>query len=174
MAPTYRPPVPFSANVNSNEGGAAYPVGGPFAGLQATGVMITAAQLLAMNTTPVTIVPAPAAGQFIVPHFAILRYNAGTVAFAGAVGVLQFSVGTALVDPNTNAGALLTLSTANIGAAASTIETVTLVTATAAGSAPLTTALAAGALTVKFSAANPTLGNGTLHISVYYNTDTTT
>lgn len=171
--PLYKPPVPFSPFVSTAEGPFQYPAGGPFAGWQVAGMTLTSAQILALNSTPVTLIPAPATGYFLMPQYAVLRYDYGGTAYAGTTGVLQFLVGTANIDPATASGALLTFSTANIGATASSIETVTLVTASASSAAPPTTALAAQAMTVQLSAANATTGNGTLHITVFYNTEPT-
>lgn len=163
MPPVYQPPVPFSSGVTPP----ATP-GGVNAGSQVVDVIVTTAQILALNTTPVTIIAAPPTGFFIAPDQAFIRYNYGGVAFAGTTGALQLLIGTAVLAPT-----LLTLSTANIGATASSIEEVSLVTATG-GAAPATTTLAAGAMTLKLSSANATTGTGSLHLTIYYNIEPTT
>ncbi len=47
-------------------------------------VTITSAQLLALNATPIEVVPAPGANQAIVPTLVALRKEAGTAYTAGA------------------------------------------------------------------------------------------
>lgn len=171
MAPIYRPPVPFSQGVTLNaEGTGQYPAGGPFGGFQFKGVTITSAQILALNSTPIQIIAAPTSKQILVPHFAVIRYNFGTVGYAGTTGVLQLRLGT--LSPLTPT--LTTFSTANIGATASSIELAALGTAAVSSAPPPTTTVAGLGLFALLSAANATTGDGTLHITVYYNTDTST
>lgn len=45
-------------------------------------VTITSAQLLQLNTTPITIVPAQGAGKVIIPFTVLLRYRFGTIEYA--------------------------------------------------------------------------------------------
>jgi hypothetical protein len=45
-------------------------------------VEVTSAQVLTLNATPVTIIPAAGAGQIILPRFVAIRHNGGT-AYAG-------------------------------------------------------------------------------------------
>lgn len=163
MPPTYQPPVPFAAGVSVPPG-----PGGISGGTQVIDVVVTTAQILALNTTPVTLIAAPPTGFFIAPDQVFIRYNFGGVAFAGAVGALQILIGTTVMAP-----VPVTFSTANIGAAASSIEELALITPTG-GAAPATTTLAAQAMTLKLSSANATTGTGTLHLTIYYNIEPTT
>ena len=50
-------------------------------GIQFSKVTITSAQLLAMNTTPITLVSAPGAGKVIIPYSVLLRYRFGTTEY---------------------------------------------------------------------------------------------
>jgi|SRR5580700_10744827 hypothetical protein len=52
-------------------------------------VTLTAAQIIAMFTTPVSIVPAPAAGQAIIVEQILVELNLGATAFSGG-GVVHF------------------------------------------------------------------------------------
>jgi hypothetical protein len=131
-------------------------------------ITLTAAQLKALYTTPVTLAVAPPTGFYINPIFAVIRYNYGGVAYGGSTGVMQLIVGTAVLGP-----AILTLSSTNIAVTASSLETISL-TSVLSTAAPVTSGYAAGALTVNFSSANATSGTGTVHISVYYTIEPTT
>jgi hypothetical protein len=135
-------------------------------------VTITNAQLLAMNTTAITLIPAPPAGFTLNPIWGVLRYNYGTHAFAGSVGALSFALGT-----TTLAAAPVTLNTTNIAAAASSTEQFSFsgLLGSVATAAAANTTVTAQALTVSFSSANPTAGLGaTLHVSIYYTIETAT
>ena len=131
-------------------------------------ITLTSAQLKALNTTAQTLAVAPPAGFYINPIFAVIRYNYGGTAYSGSTGVMQLIVGTAVLGP-----AILTLSTTNIAASASSLETISL-TSVLSTAAPVTSGYAAGALTVNFSSANAAAGTGTVHISVYYTIEPTT
>lgn len=120
-------------------------------------VTLTSAQVLAIFTTPVTVVPAPGAGLAIVPIIAIYDYVAGTTPYTDGGGSLRINVG--------NVFGLAQLTTASFWTAAS--SRVSSVNA-AIASVVQTTNLANGALTVSSSTANPTLGNGTVAVTVAY------
>lgn len=137
-------------------------------GLTRADLTITSAQLKTLFTTALTLAVAPPTGFFINPVFAVIRYNYGGTAYSGSTGVMQLIVGTAVLAP-----AILTLSTANIAASASSLETISL-TSVLSTAAPVTSGFAAGALTVNFSSANAAAGTGTVHISVYYSIEPTT
>jgi hypothetical protein len=47
-------------------------------------VTLTSAQLLALSTTPITLVPAPGVGKYIFPTYFTMQYHFGGVAYAGA------------------------------------------------------------------------------------------
>lgn len=56
-------------------------------------VTLTSAQILALNATPVTIVPAPAAGMIIVPIGIYVQYNFNTIAYTGGDRLFFFYAG---------------------------------------------------------------------------------
>lgn len=78
---------------------------------QFTSVPITSAQILALNTTPVTILPAPAANTAIVVTDAVLDVNSGTAYAAGGTVGLYYGFGTT----NFIAGAISKTFTATTG-----------------------------------------------------------
>src|SRR6266849_2081583 len=57
-------------------------------------VLLTSAQILALQTTPITLVAAPAAGLMIVPLSAIIRVFGVTAAYTDVGGAVSLSVGT--------------------------------------------------------------------------------
>lgn len=66
--------------------------------LQRTTVNLTAAQLVQLDGTAVTIVPAPGAGSMILPISAMISVYAGANATTDAGGNIQFNVGTRLYN----------------------------------------------------------------------------
>jgi hypothetical protein len=62
-------------------------------GLNYAEVSVTSAQILLLQTTPVTIVPAPGAGFAIVPIVGMIKYVPGTVAYTNAGGAMQLQLG---------------------------------------------------------------------------------
>src|SRR5215471_4053445 len=90
MPPLYQPPVPFSTNVENFPA----PVGGPFVGRQCADVSLTSAQIVLLQTTPVTLVAAPGAGLMIIPDQVLLRVVGVTAAYTDAGGAVSFNIGT--------------------------------------------------------------------------------
>ena len=74
--------------------------------LQTQFVTITSAQLLALHTTPVILIPAPvASGLFIIiPQYYTVIYNAGSTPYSGTTsnGLFEFGWGDTTTDINTN------------------------------------------------------------------------
>ena len=64
-------------------------------------VTLTSAQLLALSTNPITIIPAPGPGMFIFPTYYTMAYHFGTVAYAGS-GSCSFIYGPPPVVNPTN------------------------------------------------------------------------
>jgi hypothetical protein len=125
-------------------------------------VVLTSAQILALFTTPIQIVPAPAAGFHINPVKAVLRTNPGATPYASG-GIIQLALG------------------ASAGAVIGTIAAATIITATTAQVSTLipntwTTSKVlsdAQPLVVNNATGAFITGNGTLSITVYYTVEPT-
>lgn len=65
--------------------------------------VLTAAESLALNTTPIELVPAPGAGKVLVPEVLVLSKPAGTAGAAG--GNFQVRVGTTTYKARSRANA---------------------------------------------------------------------
>lgn len=74
--------------------------------LQVTQVTLTAAQIIAMNGTPVSLLPAPGAGLCYVVESIEFRFTAGTQFTGGGAVTFQYSGGAAVA--NTIAAAVIT------------------------------------------------------------------
>jgi hypothetical protein len=135
-------------------------------GLQAVDVVLSSAQLLALLGTPITVVPAPAAGFRIVLLGVKIILFGGSVAYTDAGGAVQFAVGTAVYPLASNAVFLVTvtpnravLHTTPVGAAST-------------GANPPTDDGAA--LTIGKVTNNLAAGNGTAKVTVYFVIEPTT
>jgi hypothetical protein len=119
-------------------------------------ITLTAAQIIAMNATPVTIIPAPGAGKSILVDYIMIRFTypaSGGVQFTGGGAVsAQYSGGAAVAT---------TLPAATITAAASA-DTVL------GNTAANITATQNAAITLTNATAPFAAGNGTLTVFVYY------
>jgi hypothetical protein len=135
-------------------------------------VNLTSAQLLALETGAITIVPAPGVGYFINPKSIVIHYFGGSVAYTDAGGAVSLAAGSLSVALASNAIFLVTVSpnrriqTLDWPAAAIGVG----VTGTAGNpptedNAPFTIAKA----TNNFAA-----GNGTARITVEYTIEPTT
>jgi hypothetical protein len=171
MAPPFAPAVTPVLNPNfvGGQDGGGFAVGPQgCVGLQVADVTLSSAQILALFTTAVTLVPAPGvAGWFIYPHKIVMRMLAGSSAYVdGGGGAITFAVGSLSVALASNAIILVTTSpnrriqVVDWAAAAVGVG----VTGTA-GNPPTEDN---AALTIGKATANPTAGNGTMHITVYY------
>jgi len=171
MAPPFAPAV-APATWNTLIGGQGGPgfASGPqgSVGIQVADVTLSSAQILALQTTPVTLIPAPGlAGWFIYPHKIIMRLLAGGAAYTDVGGAVSFSVGANLtVALASNAIFLVTVSPNRrtqildfAAAAAGTGLTST------AGNPPTedNAALTISKATNQFAA-----GTGTMHLTIYY------
>ena len=124
--------------------------------MQQASVTLSSAQLLAIFTTPVTIVPALGAGIVAVPVVATFNYHNGGTAYTDGGGLLL------VAWPGAQSGVSVTTA----GFWDQTQSTF------ADGSAnraaiPIAT-VANQAIVARQSVANPTLGNGTVAITVSY------
>jgi hypothetical protein len=131
----------------------------PLAGLPiySRKVTISSAQILALFTSPVALVPAPSPNQMLLFQGYIVELIAGTSAYAALALSLKYSAGADLSVP-TAANFLAGTSNMLIAKTGSTLGGAT---------APLaSTVLGSGMILT--AASNPTGGNGTIRMSIYY------
>lgn len=170
MAPPFAPPLAPVLNPNFVGG----QVGPDFAtgpqgcvGLQVADIFLTSAQLLAIQTGAITLVPAPGlTGWFIKPEKIVIRYIGGSAAYTDVGGAISFNVGGQTVALASNAIFLVTVAPNRriqvvdfYAAAAGTGITGTAANPPTEDNAPLTISKATN---------NLAAGNGTAHITVYY------
>lgn len=176
-APLGAPPNPGGSTPitgNTFAGGAAGPavtpanaqgLQGAF-GLQYIDVVLSSAQILLLQTTPVTLVPAPGVGFFINALFVKMIFFGGSVAYTDAGGAVSIGAGGQTVALASNAIFLVTVTPNR------RIQTL-LPQAAAAGTGITGTAanpptednaaLQISKITNQFAA-----GNGTMKLSVFY------
>jgi len=127
--------------------------------LRKIAVPISSAQILAMNVTPVTLVPAPGAGLVLVPVAAFLVWNFGGTPYTSGASnlLLEYNAQTGV-----NAFGSTTISTVITGGASEIrigfSQANTIAVLTNAANLPITARLSAAA----------TLGNGTMTLTIYY------
>lgn len=127
---------------------------------------LTSAQILALNGTAVTLVPAPGAGLMICPETIILRMAGGTAAYTdGGGGAVSFNLGTM-----TTALAANTIFTASTSGQRS--QQILPFSGTSTAANPPTNENAA--LTISKATGNFAAGTGTMHITVFYTIESTT
>ncbi|CAM6004576.1 unnamed protein product, partial [Sphagnum balticum] len=113
-------------------------------------LQLTSAQILALNSTPITIVPAPGAGYIIdvISAAAMLTFN--TTAYTGTNALqIQYTNGSGAVTAS--------FPSSFIDSAVTTYFTTVKLAASAAANAPLV---------VSVPTANPAAGDGTINIEV--------
>lgn len=126
---------------------------------------LTSAQILALFTTAVTLVPAPGPGLMICPETIIMRMIGGTAYTDGGGGAVSFAVGTM-----TTALAANTIFTASTAGQRS--QQILAFAGTSTAAAPPTNENAA--LTITKATGNFAAGTGTMHITVFYTVESTT
>lgn len=141
-------------------------------GLQYFDTLLSSAQILALFTTAVPLVPAPGVGFFINPVYIKMILLAGSAAYLdGGGGAVTFAVGSLSVPLASNAEFLVTVSPNRriqvVDWAAAALGTG--VTGTA-GNPPTEDN---AAFTIAKATANFTAGNGTMKITVYYTIEPT-
>lgn len=126
--------------------------------IQYAAVEVTSAQLLALFTTPKTLVAAPGAGYVNQFCGALVAYDYGTTEYT-------INGSTNLAGQYTNgSGATASTTRATTGFIDQTADQMEIMPALATAVVPVDNA----ALVLTCATANPTLGNGTLHVKVAY------
>lgn len=119
-------------------------------------VTLTSAQVLAIFTTPVTIVPAPGSGLALVPVAWLSNYTYGGTAYTDGGGNFQLQAGTSVLGSFATAAGFWTASASEMKLLSNFTPNLTV------------TNWANKAVTVQQSTGNPTLGNGTVTVTVAY------
>jgi hypothetical protein len=130
-----------------------------------TDFTLTSAQILALQTTPVTLIPAPGPGLMIVPETVILRMQGVTAAYTDAGGAVSFNVGSM-----TSALGANTIFTGPTNGQRS--QQVVAFGGTSTAANPPTNENAA--MTISKATNNFAAGSGTCHITVFYSIESTT
>jgi hypothetical protein len=135
-------------------------------GIQYTEVTLTSAQILALLTVPVTLVPAPGAGFYICPLLVVMKLIAGSAAYTDAGGAVSLGAGTLTVALSSNAIFLVTTSPNTRKQLIHPLAAAVGVGNTDTAANPPTednAAFAISKVTNNFAA-----GNGTMRITTYY------
>lgn len=127
----------------------------PIGAISKVQVSLSSANILALNSTPITIIPTQGSGKFIVPIAIIFDYTNVTTAYTS--GSLNFQLGGVTYAVITSAN--------SIGSVSSIARSV--IQNSAGAQATGVQILTEGALTLT-SASNPTGGDGTAKVTVYY------
>lgn len=142
------------------------------AGIQVSDITLSSAQILAILSTPITLIPAPGVGFFLYIHKVIMRMLGGSAAYTDVGGAVSLAVGGLTVALASNAIFLVTATpnrrTQIIDFASAAAGTG--VTGTAAN--PPTednAAFVMSKVTNTFAA-----GTGTMHVTTYYTVEPTT
>lgn len=131
-------------------------------GMNRARLALTSAQILALQTTPLTIVPAPGVGFKHVPLYAIVDFTGGSVAYTNAGGgAVQIVVGT---RASALAEGFITTATPNV-----THQVTPLAAATSTAANPPTDENAP--IQINKLTSNYAAGNGTAIVTVYYTTE---
>lgn len=126
--------------------------------LEATG-SLTSAQILNISTTPITVVPAPGAGNLVIIEELIVSLNATATAYsATALGLWYGSVGASLQQPAILNANFLANSNGNFVYETRQFSSTTGLNATSA----------ANQIVILSASSNPTTGTGTINWRVRY------
>lgn len=123
-------------------------------------VQLTSAQILALNTTPVQLIPAPGIGSYIVVNRAIFKYYYNSIAYSGTINLTIDYANPAVIN-------LLTVTTGDfLTGTANGIQIA--VPGLAVPSTKLYTTQMDNTPIYLHASANPTNGNGTVTVIVEY------
>jgi hypothetical protein len=168
MAPPFAPALaPATWNtLIGGQGGPGFATGPQgCVGMQVNDFTLSSAQILALLGTPVTIIPAPGlTGWMIIPQEFLLRLIGGSAAFTDVGGAVSFSMGSASQALASNAIFLVTVSPNRA------IQRIVGFAATDTAGNPPTDDNAP--MNISKVTNNFAAGNGTMHITTYYNIDT--
>lgn len=128
--------------------------------VQRVTVDLTSAQLLALDGTPVQIVPAPGAGLRIVPLLTMIHMIGGTVAYTDAGGAVSLNAGSASYALTDNNIFLVTV--------APNKRTLTMGFAEVLDTAANPPTTDNAPLTISKATNNLAAGNGTARVTAYY------
>lgn len=126
------------------------------AGIYYTQVSLTSAQLLSLNTTPVQLVAAPGAGKYIVPIHMSFDYTYVSTTYTTAT--VQTYETSDKSGPITNNSSFLGFTT----------NTIRQLYTTGAAGGGIITYVANQPLMIYITVADPTTGNGTAKVNIYY------
>lgn len=147
----------FARNTASTSG----PVANAALGFCAVKFTLTSAQILALQTTAVTLVQAPGAGFQIIPVFFLINMQGGSAAYTDAGGAVSFSVGTMT--------AALSANTVFTQGGVASLRGHQLFPFSGTATAAATPTNENAALTISKATNNFAAGNGTASIVIYYN-----
>lgn len=168
MAPPFTPAVnPATWNtLVGGQGGPSFATGPqPCTGLQVNDFTLSSAQILALLSTPVTVIPAPGlTGWTLVPQEFILRLIGGSAAYTDVGGAVSFAIGSVSQALASNGIFLVTVSPNRA------IQRVIGFAGTDTAGNPPTDDNAP--MTISKVTNNFAAGTGTMHITTYYTVDT--
>lgn len=117
-------------------------------------VPLTSAQILASNTTPITLVPAPGAGKYISVDEVVAKMTFGSVQYTGANAVeVRYTDGSGVKVTGDLAAAWLNSASTRVDKAIG---------------AAVAVAVANAAIVVAVPSANPGAGDGTVTLDILY------
>lgn len=119
-------------------------------------ITLTSAQILALNTTPITLVAAGGAGTYISVDEVVATLNAGTVAYTGANAAnITYTNGSGVAATGTLAAAFLNTTASTTGS----VKAVAVAVTTPVVNSPIV---------ISVGTANPGAGNGTMSLDISY------
>lgn len=128
-------------------------------GFSVVKVTLTSAQILALQTTAVTLVAAPGALSWYVPVLAIINFQGGSVAYTDAGGAVSISVGSWSSNITNN----------NVFTGTASLRNHASYELTGIATAAATPTNENAAITISKTTNNFAAGNGTASIVLYFN-----